>query len=298
MPRAIWKGSIVFGLVEIPVELLSAERKEEKLNFNFLDKRDFSPVGYERVSKSTGKVVPWEEIVRGYEYEEGEYVVLSEQDFKRANPKVSRSIEIVGFVRKEEIEPFYYVQPCYIEPVQKNSKGYALLRETLRKTQKVGIAKIVIHTREHLASLDVRGHALTLATLRFAHELHEPAVVETTTGDLRKITPKEVEMATQIVEGMMTTWDPKDYRDDYHADLLALIRKKVKAGQTKTVEEPAEAESEKTMAEVVDLMPLLRKSVERAGVAKRAAKKVVVKKAGSKTQGTRRRAGIRRSRGG
>lgn len=274
MPRSIWKGSIVFGLVEIPVELLSAEKKKEKLEFNFLDRRDFSPVGYERVSKSSGKIVPWEQIVRGYEYEEGEYVVLTDEDFKRANPKVSRSIEIVAFVSKEEIDPFFYEQPYYIQPAKKNSKGYALLRETLRKSRKVGIARLVMHTREHIAALDVRGNALTLDTLRFAHELNEPEIVETGLEDTRKlkITPKEIEMATQIVEGMTTEWDPKDYRDDYHADLLALIRKKVKAGQTRTIEEPAEEEEGARVAEVVDLMPLLKKSVEKSRGARRPTK--------------------------
>ena len=275
MPRAIWKGSIVFGLVEIPVELLSAEKKKEKLSFSFLDRRDFSPVGYERVSKSSGKVVPWEEIVRGYEYEEGEYVVLTDQDFKRANPKVSRSIEILGFVDKDEIDPFFYKQPYYLEPVKKNSKGYALLRETLRKTGKVGVARIVMHTREHLATLDVRGPALTLDTLRFAHELNEPDVVEVSSDDMRKmkITSKEIEMASQIVEGMTTEWDPKDYKDEYHSDLLALIRKKVKSGQTKTIEEPEEAEEKTRFAEVVDLMPLLKKSVEKTHGAQRRPRK-------------------------
>lgn len=264
MPRAIWSGSISFGLVEIPVELIPAEESSKEIKFTYLDRRDLSPVGYERVSKATGKVVPWEDVVRGYEYEEDEYVVLNEQDFKKANPKATKTIDIVAFVDASEIEPIYYEKPYYLEPAKKTSKGYALLRETLKRKNKVGIAKVVIRTKEHLAAVTVRGNILLLEILRFAYELRDPkdlrAPEERSTKAM--VSRKEIEMAEQIVEGMTTTWDPEEYKDEYRNDLMALIRQKVKSGQSKTIEEPEKQRRER-QAEVVDLMPLLKQSIEK-----------------------------------
>jgi DNA end-binding protein Ku len=263
MARAIWTGSINFGLVTIPVSLRPAEESKEELKFSYVDRRDLSPVGYERISKATGKEVPWDQVVRGYEYKEGQYVVLTDREIKGANPKASQSIDIFAFVDAAEIEPVYFEKPYYLEPAKKNSKAYALLRETLRRSAKVGLAKVVIRTRQRLAALFVRDAVLTLEILRYPHELREPGSIEAPAGDLKKlgVTPKESAMAEQIVESMASSWRPEDYRDDYHDDILALVRRKVKSGKTEEIEEPHEKKPR--MAEVVDLMPLLKKSIEK-----------------------------------
>lgn len=263
MPRAIWSGHLSFGLVEIPVSLVAAEESGAEIEFTYLDRRDLSPVGYERVSKKTGKVVPWSEVVKGYEHADDRYVVLTDEDLRKANPKATRTIEILDFVDGAAIDPVYYEKPYYLEPARKNSKGYALLRETLRRTGKVGVARVVLRTRQRLAILFARGKVLTLNLIRYAHELRDEKTIDVP-GDRRSkrgISIREVEMAEQIVEGMTSRWDPKKYKDAYREDVLAMVRRKVKAGRTRVIEVPEEEEPE--MAEVVDLMPLLRRSVEK-----------------------------------
>lgn len=264
MPRAIWTGSINFGLVTIPVSLQPAEEAREELKFSYVDRRDLSPVGYERVSKASGKEVPWDQVVRGYEYQKGQYVVLTDREIRGANPKASQAIDLFAFVDAAEIEPLYFEKPYYLEPAKKNSKAYALLRETLRRSGKVGLARVVIRTRQRLAALFVRDAVLTLEILRYPHELREPGSIEAPGVDLKKlgVTPKEIAMAEQIVEGMTSSWRPREYRDDYHDDILALVRRKVKSGKTAEIEESKEQRPR--MAEVVDLMPLLKKSLQKA----------------------------------
>ncbi|HKY31048.1 MAG TPA: Ku protein [Candidatus Polarisedimenticolia bacterium] len=264
MPRAIWKGSITFGLVEIPVGLVSARRRGADLSFDMLDKRDLSPVGYKRVSKSTGREVPWEEIVKGYEYEPDQYVVLGDRDFERANPEAARTVEIMDFVDLASIDPVFFEKPYYLEPLKRNSKGYALLRETLRRTGKAGVARVVIRAREHIAAVYPRGRALAMVLLRYVHELRPAEEIEAPGEDLKhlEVSAQEIRMAERVVQAMAAEWDPGRYNDGYRDDLLSLIDRKVAAGQTRAIEEPEERRPSRARGEVVDLMPLLRRSVE------------------------------------
>lgn len=272
MARALWKGSISFGLVNIPVGLYSAEQREEGLSFAQLDRRSMSPIGYRRYNKKTGDEVPWEEIVRGYEYESGRYVVLSDEDFKKANPKASRTVEILDFVDAEEIEPLYFDKPYYLAPPTGGStaKGYALLRETLRRTGKVGVARVVIRTREYLGAVIARGPMLVLEVLRYPYELRSAEDLEVPGEDLDElgVSEKELKMAEMLVEQMVEEWEPEKYKDRYRDDLLARIQEKIAAGDTEVVTSDAAAEEDdEPGAEVVDIMSLLKRSVERVGKA-------------------------------
>ena len=275
MPRAIWKGNITFGFVEIPVALATAERSERTIRFHYLDKRDMKPVGFKRVNKDSGEEVPWKDIVRGYQYERGQYVVLSDEELKRANVEVSRTVDIVGFVELAEIDPFFFQKPYYLTPLKKESKGYALLHETLRVTGKAGIAKVVLHTRQHVAAVVVHGPALALVLLRYADEIVEPESIGIEPPDLKslKIRDAELKLAEQLVDGMMAKWDPKQYHDDYREDVMSLIERKIKTGTVETVEDEDE-EKEPRRGSLVDLMPLLKKSLEAAHGAKQGAKEL------------------------
>jgi DNA end-binding protein Ku len=260
MARSIWKGSITFGLVNIPVGLYSAEKRSEEIHFHLLDKRTLSPVRYKRVNEKNGKEVPWEEIVRGYEYQEGQYVVMSDEDIKRANPEASQTVDILDFVDGEEISPLYYDKPYYLAPQKKGAKSYALLRETLRRTGKVGIAKVVIRTRQYLAAVIPQDDVIVLELMRFDHELRDADDLELPHG-MAGVTEKELDMAERLVEGMVGEWEPEKYRDDYRSDLMKLIEKRVESGQIEEVEE-APVPPPDQGAKVVDLMALLKRSVE------------------------------------
>jgi DNA end-binding protein Ku len=260
MPRAIWKGSITFGLVNIPVGLYSAEKRQE-VQFHLLDKRDQSPVRYKRVSEKSGREVPWENIVRGYEYEEGHYVILSDEDLKRANPEATQTVDILDFVDASEISPVYFDKPYYLAPDKKGAKSYALLRETLTRSGKVGIAKVVIRTRQYLSALLPQDDVLVLNLLRFAHELRDAGELEVPHGKAG-VSDREIGMAERLVEGMVAEWDPEKYRDNYENDLMTLIEKRVKSGDTAAVETPVPRRQE---GNVVDLMALLKRSVEVSG---------------------------------
>jgi len=272
MARALWKGSISFGLVNIPVGLYSAEQRDEGVSFAQLDKRSMSPIGYRRYNKSTGEEVPWEEIVRGYEYESGRYVVLSEEDFQRANPKASRTVEILDFVDGAEIEPLYFDKPYYLAPPAGGpaAKGYALLRETLRRTGKVGIARVVIRTREYLAAVIARGPMLVLEVLRYPYEIRSAEDLEVPGDDLDElgVSEKELKMAEMLVDQMVESWEPSKYKDRYRDDLLARIQEKIAAGETEAAPGEAVEEEAEAGAGVVDIMSLLKRSVERVGKAR------------------------------
>jgi DNA end-binding protein Ku len=264
MARAIWKGSISFGLVHIPVSVVTAEKKDE-IQLRMLDRQDLSPIGYVRRSKKTGREVPWEDIVRGYEHAEGQYVVLTDEDLRRAKVESTQTIEIVDFVNAAEIQPYYYERPYFLEPPKKGAKAYALLREALVRTGRVGVAKVVIQTRQHLAALIPSGRVLLLDLLRYANELRDPLELELPPEGLaeNKIQPKELEMAEKLIESMAASWEPAQYTDDYREALLAFVQRKVESGEVQEIEEPAKEEAEPQRAgEVVDLMALLRKSVE------------------------------------
>src|SRR5882762_8069142 len=274
MPRGLWKGAISFGLVNVPVELYSAQKRSAELDLTMLDKRDMAPVGYQRVNKASGKEVPWEDVVKGYEYEDDKYVVLSEEDFRRANPEASKTVDIVAFVELAEIAPIYFETPYYLGPGKRGEKAYALLRDAMAKAGKAGIATVVIRTKQYLAALIPRDEALVLNTLRYHKELKKPEDLEIP-EKLKgvKVTSKELEMALRLIEDMADKWQPEKYHDTYHEDLLKRIEQKVKAGQTEEITEPEKEEKAAKGAEVIDLMSLLKKSVEKTHKPKRAARK-------------------------
>jgi DNA end-binding protein Ku len=264
--RPIWTGSIDFGLVTIPVKLYSAEASNN-MDFDLLDKRDFSRVRYKRVNEKTGQEVPWEDIVKGYEYEKGEYVALSDNDFLQANVEATQTIPITEFVDRQAISPIYFDKPYYLEPLKKGRRAYALLREVLRRSGKVGIAKVVIRSRQHLAALLVEGPVLVVELLRFAHELRDPSALDVPENGAKggAVWPQELKMAEQLVEAMVDEWNPQKYRDEYHEDLLKLIDKKAKSGQTKALPAAERPSRRQGRGKVVDIMHLLRESVNKAG---------------------------------
>lgn len=264
--RPIWTGSIDFGLVNIPVKLFSAEAPASRIDFDLLDKRDFNRVRYRRVNEKTGEEVDWNQIVKGYQYEKGEYVALSDEDFARANVEASQSIEIMDFVDGADISPLYYETPYYVEPQKHGRRAYALLRDVMKKTGKAGIAKIVLRTRQHLAALMPQGALLVLHTLRYAYELRDASHLDVpqANGKGSAVSPQEIKMAEQLIHAMVGKWNPNKYRDDYHEDLLKLVEKKIQEGRTKVVETTAEAPRPKRQGKVIDIMHLLKQSVQQA----------------------------------
>jgi len=274
MPRALWKGAINFGLVHVPVELYPAEERRE-FKFSMLDKRDFSPVGYKRYSKKSGREVPWDDVIKGYEYDKDQYVVLSDEDFRRANVKASQTIDIETFVPAGEIPPQFYETPYYLLPTGRGGeKVYALLRETLRTTGRVAIAQVVIRTTQHLALVAPSGRLLMLITMRYPDELRGTAGLDLPAEGLKgaRATTKEVDLAKRLVDDMTEHWKPSDFHNTYHEDLMRRIKEKIKAGQTKEVTKPERGqESEPRSAEVIDLAALLRQSLNRGGGATKAA---------------------------
>jgi len=262
--RAIWKGSINFGLVNVPVALHTAESSAQ-LDFDLLDRRNFSPVHYRRVNEKTGREVPWDQIVKGYQYKKGEYVALSTQDFINANVKATQSIDIMAFVDAAEIPPTYFDKPYYLEPLKAGRRAYALLRAVMEKTGKVAVAKVVLRTRQHLAALIVQGPLLVLNLLRFPDELRDVSGLDLPAGPKRaEFSSQEIKMAEHLVEMMSSAWNPADYRDEYREDLLKLIDKKVRAGHTKAIEKSEPAVRPERGAKVIDMVHLLRQSLDQA----------------------------------
>jgi DNA end-binding protein Ku len=265
MARSLWKGAISFGLVTIPVELHSAEERRE-FKLAMIDKRDFSPVGYKRYSKRTGKEVPWDDVVKGYEYEKGEYVVLSDEDFRRANLKASQAIEIQAFVPAEEVPVEYFETPYYLVPGKAGQKVYALLRETLKDTGKIAIGEVVIRTVQHLVAVVPVGRALMLNTMRYPDQLRDTEDLSLPAEGLKgvKVTAKEAELAKRLVDDMADHWKPGDFKDTYHQDVMRRIREKIKAGETKEITEPEKGEAGPRTAKVIDLAALLQQSLREA----------------------------------
>ena len=271
MARALWKGAITFGLVHVPVELYPAEERKE-FKFSMLDKRDLSPVGYKRYSKKTNKEVEWSNIVKGYEYEKDQYVVLSDEDFRRANVKATQTIDIQAFVAADEIPVEYFESPYYLAPAPRGQKVYALLRETLRSAKRVAVAQVVIRTTQHLAAIVVNGRALMLNTLRYQDELTEAKGLDLPAEGLKAagVSAKEIALAKRLIDDMTEHWNPGEFKDTYHDDLMARINEKIKLGQTKEITEPGREDKGKPQsAKVIDLAELLRKSLAEKGGAPR-----------------------------
>ena len=252
---AIWKGAITFGLVSIPVELRSAVRTDN-LSFRMLHEEDLSPVKYERVCQRTGEPVPWSEIVKGYEYQKGKFVVLTDEDFKAAALESSKTIDILDFVQESEIDPRFFETPYYLVPSKGGEKAYALLREAIRNAGAVGIGKIIIRQSQHLAGVKVVGDALVLEIMRFANELVDED--EFTFPDADVVRPQELKMAEQLVANLEERFDPEKYTDEYRANLMKIIKAKLK-GKKATLVEEHEAPGD---AKVLDLMARLQASLE------------------------------------
>ena len=271
--RVIWKGAISFGLVHVPVALYPAS-SEGGVDFDWLDKRSMDPVGYKRINKRTGKEIRSTDIVKGVKIEEGHYVVLSDQEIKDAFPKTTQTIEIEAFVQAAEIPFVYLERPYYLEPVAKGEKVYALLREAMAQAGVIGIARVVLHTKEHLAALIPAGPALIMNTLRWSSEIRDPAELKLPAAGKSSLKDGDLKMAARLVADMTQTWKPGDYSDNFTNAIHALVKQREKAGKTETVQ-PLEGDAEPASpSNVVDLTELLRKSLGGRGKTSAPAKAV------------------------
>ena len=286
--RALWKGAISFGLVHIPVSLHSATT-ESGIDFDWLDKRSMDPVGYKRINKKTGKEITKENIVKGIAYEDGQYVVLSPEEIAGAYPKTTQTIEIESFVPNTDIPFVYLERPYYIAPINKGKKVYALLRDTLLKTERVGIARVVIQTKQHLAVLVPSGPGLILNLLRWGADIRswEDLDLPAEGAKAAGLSDKELSMAKQLVDDMTGKWQPDQFSDSFKDDIMALVEQKVKEGKVETVEQPEQDEESagRSGAQIIDLTELLQRSLRNKGGNTKAggtAAKAPVKKAPAK----------------
>ncbi len=277
MRSNIWKGSISFGLLNIPVTLQTADQDKE-IHFSMLDKKDLSRISYKKFSAQTGKEVPYDRIVKGFEYEKGHFVVMNETDFKKANVKATQTIDIEDFVLLSDVDPLLFERPYYLAPQKGAEKGYYLLREALKKSKKVAIAKIVIRVKQHLVMLMPRGEYIVLEILRFSHQIKEASEVDYLKEANKRISfsPRELKMAEELIEGMTAKWSPDKYKDTYYQDMMKLIKQRVRQGKGQIVQEVVKEEPIKSTSNVVDLMPLLKKSLA-ASKPKTAKKKVAAR---------------------
>jgi len=260
MARAIWKGAISFGLVHIPVALQSAT-SSQGVDFDWLDERSMEPVGYKRVNKVTGKEVTKEHIVKGVQYEKGRYILLSEEEIRTAHPTSTQTIDIFAFVNSEEIPLTNIDTPYYLAPDKRGEKVYALLRETLKDTDKVALANVILHTRQHLAALMPMESALVLVLLRWPAEVRSLASIELTKATTdAELTKSEKEMAKRLVEDMTSKWTPEEYRDTFQEKIHELVDKKAREGEIEDVE-AVTGEEERKSADVIDLTELLKRSL-------------------------------------
>ncbi|NTW28929.1 MAG: Ku protein [Coriobacteriia bacterium] len=260
MAHAIWKGAISFGLVTIPVELFSAVTKNE-IAFHLLDSRDMAPVRNERVNATTGEEVAWDSIAKGYQLPDGRWITMTDEDFSAANVKATRTIDVLSAVCEDDVPDEYFETPYFLAPEQQGRKAYALLREALRTAGRIAIGQIVIRSRQRLCALIPHGDVLMLVVMRYAYELRSADDLDLPSGDLAAVgvTDAETMLAAQLVATIKGDWDPSRYRDSYHDDLLALIARKAE-GETIEIAEPAPVKT----AEVIDIMDLLKRSIEDA----------------------------------
>ncbi|OOG41386.1 Ku protein [Rhodanobacter sp. C05] len=303
MARPIWTGTLSFGLLNVPVSLMPGERSVD-LHFRMLDSRSNTPIRYERVNAETGEEVPWKEIVKAFEYEKGSYVILEPEDIKSAASEGREAVEVEAFVDKDSIGPEYFEKPYVLVPGKKAEKGYVLFRETLKRTGKVGIARVVIRTREYLSAVMPKGDALMLMLLRYPQELVDAGDYKIPEGAASKhrISPKEMQMAEQLIDSMSGDWVPDDYRDEFRSRLRKVIEKRLKSKGV--VKPPADDEAdmpENATTNVVDFMALLQKSLasKKRTPAKRelakSTRKVAAKKASVAKKVTAKRASKKRA---
>lgn len=305
MARPIWTGNLSFGLLNVPVSLMSADRGID-LHFRMLDSRNKARVRYERINAETGEEVPWKEIVKAFEYKKGSYVVLKPEDIKSAASENRESVDVQAFVDADDIGPEYFEKPYVLIPGKKAEKGYVLLRETLKRSGKVGIARVVIRTREYLSAVVPRGNALMLILMRFQQELAnlDDFSIPAEAPKHYRVTARELEMAQSLVESMTGTWDPAEYKDEFRTRLKKVIDKRMKSKSAlATIEDETSGDEEETSTNVVDFMSLLKKSIadnkrtppkrsSKAGGTsnKRATRKSAARKT-AKRLGTRRKTG-------
>lgn len=266
--RPVWSGVISFGLLNIPVSLYSGERRVD-LHFRMLDSRDNSPIRYERVNAETGEEVPWKEIVKGFEYAKNNYIIMDEKELKAAAPKGGEAVEIEGFVRREEISPIYFEKPYYLVPGKKAEKGYVLLREILRRTDRVGLGRVVIRTREYLGIVMTIDNALVLNLLRYPQEVVDVDEFRLPDKELSeyRISDKEIEMAQTLLESMTMAWQPENYQDTYRERLQAIVERRLaEQGGAAVVEEPEEVPTN-AATNVVDFRKILQESLRKKGLA-------------------------------
>lgn len=293
--RTLWKGAITFGLVHIPVGLHTASI-EQGIDFDWLDKRSMDPVGYKRINKRTGREIDKDNIVKGFEYEDGKYVVISPEEIEAVYPRTTQTIEIQRFIDAQELPFLYLERPYYVAPINKGQKVYALLREVLLKTGKVGLAKVVISTKQHLAVLVPSGRAMVLNLLRWGDEVKTLEGLDLPAAGMKgaNVSAAEMKMAEQLVDSMSGKWKPEDFKDEFKSAVMKIVQKKVKAGDTETVIEPEE-EAPEDSSNVIDLTELLQRSLK-GGKASRADAPAARKrgaKAAGKSSGTARKTASR-----
>lgn len=261
VPRALWTGSLGFGLLQIPVSLHTATAPSEQ-RFHQLDDRTHDPIGYRRVNKATGEEIDWEHIARGYEVEKGEYVIITDEDLESIDITAAQTIDIVDFVERRAIEPVYYEKPYYLAPLKRAERAYALFCEALERTKKVAIARVVIRTRQHLAMVYPSGRMLVLEILRWHHELRSPRGLEMTDDEIGKLKlgERELEMAEELITKMSTEWAPARYRDEYRDAILAMAEEKARTGKVTQVR--ATKLERETPTRASELIELLKKSLD------------------------------------
>lgn len=275
MAKSIWKGELSFGLVSIPVSLVSVEEKND-LRFHLLDSKTKSRVRYQRVSEETGKEVPWNDIVKGYEYEKDSYIIVDEQAFAKASPDLFKSIDIDEFVDLKDIDNLYYSKPYYLQPESKNKKAYVLLREALKNMNKVGVAKVIIRTKESLSLIIPHDHALLLYLIHFADEIREEDEINVPKDDIKtyKIATKEIKMAESLIKDMSTKWKPEKYHNDYRETMQKWLDQQM----AKQVKGRKKAPRTAANDSVVDFISLLKESMNKKNTKSKPEKKSTVRK--------------------
>lgn len=291
MSRPIWKGHISFGLVNVPVVLYSAERRAGDLSFKLIDSRNAARIRYERVNEETGEEVPWDKIVKGYEYDRGNYVLLTEEEIENASPELTRTIEIEQFVDLEDIDIRFFDKPYVLVPDKKGEKGYVLLREAIREADKAGIARVVIRARQYLAALIAQGDALVLELLRYHKEVADYKEFDLPSSRLREtgVSKKEIDLAKRLIDGMTVKWNASKYHDEYREALMKMVERKIKSGQTEAID--VEPDEEAPTPSTINFMDVLKKSVEHASKGHTKSGRAAKPRATSRTRRRKQRAG-------